>query len=475
MELKELEKEEVVKRNYEYLLLAQQNGFFQDGYMENDIATCSDWVITWWIDELGDKKKDKQKFLMEILPNFKRWFSNGVCSNGVGMHYEILKMAERMGIKIDANTFSCISILSFLKNIPLTENSFDYQSMLNHFERKEIIDHLLELEEQGEIVNYDTFTFLRTAESNDIYGKKTLYERKKDLEKDYHYYTCNADEVEKLYDWIEPGGYNFDVVRELEKKVGEYRTIIFLNKKFDQRRELLSKKMNQKITLHYYLLEENEMKHPYRVNGKLVAFDDQHITLEIIKENGEVERSTFDDEDCIISHISSQGTLLYQCKTVKEKIAIQKITSKIKKIKEENLLDRYLQKFGTIEGLAYLKKFASPFILVVDEKFPVDNLFTFCFECISGYSFADSNKVLQYTKLAYDKITSGEFESIGQFNYGYPINKFLSEDALNLIEHVCRYVVTSNLDFSDKCLIQMEKEFSNAEENKVLEKGKMKS
>ena len=73
----------VVKRNYDYLLLAKQNGFFQNGWDSEDIASCDDWVITWWIDELGEKKQDEEKYKNEILPTFKRWFSNGIKSNGV--------------------------------------------------------------------------------------------------------------------------------------------------------------------------------------------------------------------------------------------------------------------------------------------------------------------------------------------------------------------------------------------------------
>ena len=63
MNLKKMGNFDVIKRNYVYLLLAQENGFFQDGYDEEDIATCSDWIIVWWIDELGDKKKDTKKFV----------------------------------------------------------------------------------------------------------------------------------------------------------------------------------------------------------------------------------------------------------------------------------------------------------------------------------------------------------------------------------------------------------------------------
>jgi len=54
----ELGNHEVVKRNYNYLLLAKQNGFFQNGWHPEDIASCEDWVVTWWIDELGERKQD---------------------------------------------------------------------------------------------------------------------------------------------------------------------------------------------------------------------------------------------------------------------------------------------------------------------------------------------------------------------------------------------------------------------------------
>lgn len=49
MENIKLGEEDVVLRNYEYLLIAKNHVFFQDGYDSEDIATCSDWVVVWWI------------------------------------------------------------------------------------------------------------------------------------------------------------------------------------------------------------------------------------------------------------------------------------------------------------------------------------------------------------------------------------------------------------------------------------------
>lgn len=64
----------VVKRNYDYLLLAKQSGFFQNGWDSEDIASCDDWVITWWIDELGEKNKMKKNTKMKYYRLLKDGF-----------------------------------------------------------------------------------------------------------------------------------------------------------------------------------------------------------------------------------------------------------------------------------------------------------------------------------------------------------------------------------------------------------------
>ena len=82
---------DVVNNNYDYILLARENGFFQDGWDLDDIATCSDWVVAHWIDELGEKKFDKERFEKEILPTFERWqHKNKIDSTGVGRYYDFI-------------------------------------------------------------------------------------------------------------------------------------------------------------------------------------------------------------------------------------------------------------------------------------------------------------------------------------------------------------------------------------------------
>lgn len=471
MELKKLGEEEVVKKNYEYLLLAQENGFFQDGYDKEDIATCTDWIITWWIDEIGDKKKDKDKFVQEILPTFKRWFSNGVDSTGVGRYYETLKMAERNGIKINEGAFECISCLTRRTDSSLNQEYNSYESISDHFKTKEIMDNLkrfnksgiplcypladyydmlIKLEEQGEKIDFDTFMFFYTAGYKTDGKKLGLYDDKKYIEERYGYSTCNADEVLKLMDWLGYGGYNSNYVNELEKRIEKYDEVISKNKKLDRSIDRISRRLNQNVSLSYYELDEQGNKTLNKISGTLLSCDENGITISYQNpETHDPQSITIEDNDrSLIARVSCNGVSLYESRTLKEREMIQKLKAKIGYLKSEDVLSKYVDKFGSIEGIAYLKKFAPEFIEHVNkEQFPIDNLFALCFENIAWISTGrDSiNDVLQHVLYAYNGIMSGQFEALNNTNFGYPLNKFLSEDSQKVIQRICNYVISSEL------------------------------
>ena len=71
-----------------------------------------------WIDEVGDKKKDFVRFKLEILPNFRKWFDNGVSTLGVGTNYDLICAVQRAGITINSDSVACIlAIARKYKNI----------------------------------------------------------------------------------------------------------------------------------------------------------------------------------------------------------------------------------------------------------------------------------------------------------------------------------------------------------------------
>lgn len=471
MNLKKMGNFDVIKRNYVYLLLAQENGFFQDGYDEEDIATCSDWIIVWWIDELGDKKKDTKKFVQEILPNFKRWFSNGINSNGVGQFYDALKMAEINGIKIDNSSFDCISGLVGGIDDSLIQQYNSYRELSEHFITKEIFDNIkkfnksgiplcfslancydviMELDKDREKIDFDTFMFFHTAGYVSVSKQLALYDDKKYIEKNYEYVTCNADEVAKLMTWIGYGGYNSKHVYELEKRIKKYKEVICKNKELDRSIDRISKSLNKNVSLSYYELDDQGNKTLNEISGILLSCDENGITISRQNpETHEMQNITIEDNDrSLIARVSSIRGLLYKSRTLKEREMVQELKVRIGLIKSEDLLNKYIDKFGSIEGIAYLKKYASQFIEFVNPKqFPVDNLFTFCFENIAWISEGNYsiNDVLQYVLYAYNSIMSEQFDTLKHTNFGYPINKFLSNESQSVIQNICNYVIDANL------------------------------
>jgi len=468
---KNLSNEKVVLKNYDYILLAQKYGFFQDGYIKDEIATCSDWVIVWWIDELGKKKEDKDIFVSEILPTFKRWFSNGLRSTGVGTYYDILKLAEIKGIKVDNNSFQCLNCLFLPNNYSLDENFDNYSSISNYFYVISIInnlkefykkglpinynlgdsyDLLIKLNDLGENINFDTLTFFSTCGMISDADKMELFNRKKFIEREYHYSSSNADEVKKLYNWVgHYGGYNKLYVEELENNIKDYQKNIdkYCIEKVSSNQ--LSRRLEEVITIYYYDYNNGE-KNKRSVTGRLLSFHDNKIIIDQSSHN--VETNIFEINDkypiFIQKIVCGKTTSLYKSKTINEREKIVILQDEISRVKSDNIVKKYVAKFNTLAGLAYLKKYASLFIENVDPlKYPIDNLFAYCFENIawllaSGYSIDD---ILKKCLLIHNGIISGEYK-VYHNNNGYPLDMFLSFDNLDSIRNTC-YVIAS-LDFN---------------------------
>lgn len=463
--------DDVIRKNYEYILLAKQNGFFKDGYDKNDIWTCSDSIVIHWIDELDEKKEDKERFTGEILPAFKRWISNGLESTGVGSEYDLLKLAERHGIKISYGSFMCIISLIMEKSLSLNNKYSNYQEISDHFQIKEMLenlvrlnkngipiiyplsrcyDQLIALEEKEELLNFDTFMFFYTSGYQTFNQDMELYEDKKCFEEKYGYSTCNGDEVKRLNNWLRyVGGYNVKYVGELYDKITKWQekiTCYGLNRVKEQ----IEYRKGKKVTVSYISLDSNGNKESHKISGLIDDYSDDSITLKVPKESDDgFDKITISDNGkTIISKISYNSVFLYECRTLKERMPILKTKLKIEEIKNQDVASEYIEKFETIEGLGYLKTSGLAFLSLVNkEQFPIDNLFAYCFELIHA-TFSgtlDSKEYLQYTLAAYNKMMSGEIESLKDCNFGYPINKFLSDDVLEIAKRACLYVVTANI------------------------------
>lgn len=465
-----MSKDDVIKKNYEYILLAKQSGFFKDGYDKNDIWTCSDSVVIHWIDELDEKKEDKERFTGEILPAFKRWISTGLESTGAGMEYDLLKLAERYGITINPYSFNCLLSLTSRKLLSLSDRYSNYSDMSNHFQIKEILENLvrfnkkgipireplaycyndlISLDEKEEPVNFDTFIFFYTSGDQTLSKDMELYEDKKFIEEKYGYSTCNGDEVKRLNNWLCYGGYNVKYVEELNDEITKWQKNI-TRYGLSRVKEQIEYRKGKKVTVSYISLDSNGNKKLHKISGLIDDYSDDSITLKVPKDSNDgFDKITISDNDTtIISKISYNSAFIYECRTLKERKLIHKTQLKIEEIKNQDVASQYIEKFETIEGLGYLKTSGLAFVSLVNKKqFPIDNLFTYCFEIIhSTFSRTiDSKEYLQYTLAAYNKMMSGEIEALKDCNFGYPINKFLSDDVLKIAKQVCLYVVTANI------------------------------
>ena len=464
----ELGNHDVVKRNYDYLLLAKQNGFFQNGWDPEDIASCDDWVITWWIDELGEKKQNEEKYRNEILPTFKRWFSNGIKSNGVGRYYDFLKSAEIHGLKVDKGFFDCITWLDSRK----TDKDLSNESMLNginsygdvirNFENQDMLESLVrwrktgtpligetgefydvfkKLEETGEVINFETFIFFYTLKNkfDPRQSLETLWQDKKELEEKYGIKIISGDEFERLQGWNY--GFNYNAIDDIQKRIEQAKKHLPKGASLETFSQRANRYAGREIKVNYSQLNENGEETTKTIKGKLVSSNGNTLTISSVGQDGQQESiSLSDTNNTFIKKVDLTGFgTIYENRTVRERINIQRNELRIKRIMSEDLVTKYIEKFGSIKGLAYLKNKASTFIDTISSgNYPINNLFTLCYESIGGRDEID----LRRTLYAYNKIRSGELEVLKNGNNGYPIEDFLSEFTQEKVVQYCYYVAT---------------------------------
>ncbi len=457
------------KENAYYINIAKELGFFSEN---EDIALCSDYIIVHWIAGLKKDNLSISKFKEEILPNFRIWQQNGLNNNYVGEIYDFLVLAEMYGLTINKNTYNCLLDLTWLSLDVRKINSTDVDNILIRAQAEEIIkklihfqelglplghilahnyDALCNLENKGETINFDTLVFLYTA--NNLTDKETLYSSKKEIEEKYGYSTNDASEIAKLTNWN--CGYNFDYVSELRQKEQKCNNKIHFLKDYDHMRDTLERLIGKEIIVYFYVFDSKEKPILMKIKGTLTALKRGSsirnfgtINLENVIADDEylMDKSTIEDADnCFILKVTADKKEVYRCKSIKARMAAAKLSSKADAVKSVNLLKPYLEKFGTIEGLGYLKTATKQFILEVDPNFlPVNNLFAYCYEVIYR-TFYVGESLLEYVLYAYNYVLSGKVECLQGSNFGYQFYHFLSKEAQEVIKNVCYYVVSSDL------------------------------
>lgn len=459
---------DVIKKNYDYLLLAKQNGFFQDGWDPEDIASCEDWVVAWWIDELGEKKQNEEKFKNEILPTFKKWFSNGIKSNGVGRYYDFLKSAEIYGLKVDKGFFDCITWLDSrktdkdLSNESMLNGIKSYSDIMRHFENRDMLESLVrwrktgtpligetgefydafkKLEESGEVINFETFIFFYTLKNkfDPRQSLEVLWQDKKELEEKYGIKIISGDEFERLQGWNY--GFNYNAIDDIQKRIEQAKKYLPKGTGLETFSQRVNRYVGKEIKVNYSQLSENGEETNKTIKGKLVSCNGNTLTISSINQDGQTETTSLSDADNTFikkADITGFGTI-YENRTIRERVNIKRNELRIKRIMSEDLVTKYIEKFGSIKGLAYLKNKASSFIDTITlGSYPINNLFALCYESIGGRDEID----LRRTLYAYNKIRSGELEFLKNGNNGYPIEDFLSEFTQEKVVQYCYYVAT---------------------------------
>lgn len=464
----ELGNHDVVKRNYDYLLLAKQNGFFQNGYDPEDIASCDDWVIAWWIDELGEKKQNEEKFKNEILPTFKRWFSNGIKSTRVGIYYEILKSAEIHGLKVDRGLFDCINWLNSrkpnkdLSNESILNSKNSYSDIISHFENRDMLESLVrwektgvpligeigefydvfkKLEDSGELINFETFIFFCTLKNkfDPRQSLETLWQDKKELEEKYGIKIISGDEFERLQDWNY--GYNYYAIKDIQKRIEQVKKHLPKGTELENFSKKINKYANKEIKVNYSQLSETDEEIHKTIKGKLISCIGNTLIISTTNQDGQQEIISLSDEgNAFVKKVELTGfKTIYENRSIRERVNIKRNELRIERIMNEDLVTKYIEKFGSIKGLAYLKNKASSFIdTIVSGSYPINNLFALCYESI-GFSDEISLRRVLY---AYNKIRSGELEIFKKGNNGYPIEDFLSKSIQEKVVEYCYYVST---------------------------------
>ncbi|MCM1052686.1 MAG: hypothetical protein NC483_01735 [Ruminococcus sp.] len=461
-----------VRENSKYINIAKELGFFSDN---EDLALCTDYIIVHWIAGLEKDNLSIKKFKEEILPNFRTWHQNGVNTNYVGEIYDFLVLAEMHGLVINKDTYNCLNDLTWTMSSKVKKiNSTELDSILFRSQTEEVIKKLIHfqelglplgrvlaenysvlcyLEQKGEQITFDTLVFLHTANAQTDEDAIALYRNKKELEKEYNCIINSGEELKKISSWL--GGYNFDYVSELREEEQKCNNKIYSSKDYDRMREIFETFVGKEMTVSFYVIGGDGKPILRKIKGTLTSLkrgcsirDFGTINLENAVDTNGIEMPNFNIEDAdnyFILRVIVDNKEVYKCKTIKERIRASKLNSKANALQSMNLLKSYLERFGTIEGLGYLKTSAKQFILEVDPHIlPVNNLFAYCYEVIYR-TFYTGESLLEYVLYAYNYILSGKVECLQGSNYGYQFYHFLSKRVQEVVKNICYYVLTSGL------------------------------
>lgn len=357
--------DELIKRNKKYLDIAKENGFFKD--YKDDITFSDEWVIALWIDEL-EKKDNLDEFVNKQLPSFRKWFNAGIRTNMIGKYYYVLKIAEEKNIVINRDSADCLMGLPVPINMHKEIGIMQNPKLIEYF--NECIDNLIELNKNGVPLCLDTAN-------------------------------------------------NYDILMEL-KNMGEpvnYDTFLFFvptllvddeyKMKLYESRKLTGKKYG------YYpaTAEEVELLAPYFASGN--GYNANYVEF--------LERKKREEIDKINKYPRMNPSARKKIENL-----ISRYDDKVNRIKSRNIVKEYYDKFGTLAGLAYLKKRANLFIDLVDkDEYPIDNLFAMSFEETAMIPEDDVEQTLECLKIAHDSFVKNEDEIIG-WNKGLPIDKYFT-------------------------------------------------
>jgi len=300
------------------------------------------------------------------------------------------------------------------------------------------------LREMGEDITEETLIFLYSAGALSEQGLLDLYESKKFYEKKYNYITHNGKEVLKFNAWSL--GYNQVYMSKLLMDRDNCIRKIFHSKDYDILSRNLEQEIGHEISITYGVLDDNGNFTIHTVSGilsELSRGSSIHDFGSIVLKN-EDSLISLNGYNILIVEVVGKN-MVYRSEVISERIRAFKLNLLCEKVKSENILEQYLNKFGTIEGLAYLNRSAKRFIEIVNPSIlPINNLFAWCFEVISLYQFNDLD-TLEHTLYAYQYVLSGRVESLRGSNFGYSLYHFLSDDVIDIVKDVCNYVVINNL------------------------------
>lgn len=486
----------ICNSEYEYLIKAQQFGFFQDGFIQDDITSCDDWIVAVWINELADKyKKNDELFLKEVLPNFKKWLDASDLKNysGVGYGYDVLSMAQSLGIEINKMSVRMLvssELLEKMQNLLKPRKSY-FEQTLSRFEFEEIIENLrrfnklgmpfgmhignyyddllrmeVDLLECGKSISYSSLVFLDTCPREKY---EELFELQQKISEKYGYNSCDAKEIELLGNLMT--GRNWTVSNRFYSESQDIQNKIF--KLISTEREDIVNSfkpyIGQVAEISYLVIGEDGSSELKKFIGEIKRVDLNGASLE----NEKYEKTNFFTTE---SYSTGPKSIRYQyifinayvnrkCiyyKTKKEIDALTKLTnerySAIRKmnncLESGDVLKRFWDKYGTVKGVVYLEESFETFMDLVDrENAPIDNLFTSIFE--KFYILGERDNLLQYSLIVYDKMINQSYPFPYTHSIDYKPSAFFPDkadlDKLNL------RAFTYGLDLRDFVSLVLEK------------------